>query len=154
MTRSAARPTVAPLPDWIRPQLTQLVKIAPEAPDWLHEIKLDGYRMHGRLDRGRVRLLTRNGLDWMHKYPALAAAVSSLPARQAYLDGEFCGVYPDGITSFGMIQAASDAANAARLVYFIFDLLHLDDEDVSALPLIERKARLAALLSNAGPPLH
>ena len=96
-----------------------------------------------RLERGRVRLLTRNGLDWTHKYPALAAAVSSLGAWQAYLDGEFCGVYPDDITSFGMIQAASDAGNAAGLVYFIFELLHLDGEDVSALPLIERKARTA-----------
>jgi ATP-dependent DNA ligase len=142
------------LPEWIRPQLTQLVKTAQEGSDWLHEIKFDGYRMHARLDRGAVRLLTRTGLDWTHKYPALTAAVSSLDARQAYLDGEFCGVYPDGITSFSMIQAASDAGNAAGLVYFIFDLLHLDGEDVSALPLIERKARLAALLSNAAPPLH
>jgi DNA ligase D-like protein (predicted ligase) len=154
MARPAVRRTPVPLPEWIRPQLTQLVKTAPEGSDWLHEIKFHGYRMHARLDRGRVRLLTRNGLDWTHKYLALAAAVSSLGARQAYLDGEFCGVYPDGITSFGMIQAASDAGNAAGLVYFIFDLLHLDGEDVSALPLIERKARLAALLSNAGPPLH
>jgi DNA ligase D-like protein (predicted ligase) len=80
--------------------------------------------------------------------------VSSLDARQAYLDGEFCGVYPDGITSFGMIQAASDAGDATGLVYFIFDLLHLDGENLSALPLIERKARLAALLSNVPPPLH
>jgi DNA ligase D-like protein (predicted ligase) len=110
--------------------------------------------MHARLDRGRVRLLTRNGLDWTHKYPALTAALSVLNARQAYLDGEFCGVYPDGITSFGMIQTASDADYADGLVYFIFDLLHLDGEDVSALPLIERKARLAALLSNVGPLLH
>jgi ATP-dependent DNA ligase len=98
--------------------------------------------------------LTCNGLDWTHKYPPLASAVSSLGARQAFLDGEFCGVYPDGITSLGMIQAASDAGNVAGLVYFIFDLLHLDGEDVSALPLIERKARLADLLSDAGPPLH
>jgi ATP-dependent DNA ligase len=80
--------------------------------------------------------------------------VSSLGARQAYLDGEFCGVYPDGITSFGMIQAASDAGNAAGLVYFIFDLLHLDGEDLNPLPLMERKARLAALLSRVAPPLH
>jgi ATP-dependent DNA ligase len=142
MARSA---TAAPLPAWTRPQLTQLVKEAPDGPEWLHEIKFDGYRMHARLDRGNVRLLTRNGLDWTHKYPALATAVSSLRARQAYLDGEFCGVYPDGITSFSMIQAASDSGNAAGLVYFIFDLLHLDGEDVSALPLIERKTRLATL---------
>jgi hypothetical protein len=49
----------------------------------------------------------RTGLDWTHKYSAIAAAVSSLGARQAYLDGELCGVFPDGITSFSMIQAAS-----------------------------------------------
>jgi ATP-dependent DNA ligase len=80
--------------------------------------------------------------------------VSSLNARQAYLDGELCGTFPNGINSFSMIQAASDAGNAAGLVYFIFDLLHLDGEDVAALPLIDRKARLADLLAGAGPPLH
>ena len=101
------------LPQWIRPQLTELVDEAPNGPQWLHEIKFDGYRMHARLGRGAVRLLTRTGLDWTHKYPAIAAAVSSLAARQAYLDGELCGVGPDGITSFSMIQLASDAGNAA-----------------------------------------
>jgi hypothetical protein len=62
--------------------------------------------MPGRHDRGAVRLLTRTGLDWTHKYPAIASALSSLPAAQAYLDGELCGVRPDGTTSFSMIQAA------------------------------------------------
>ena len=110
--------------------------------------------MHARLDRGEVRLLTRNGLNWTAKYPQIAAAVAALPARQAYLDGELCGVRPDGITSFSMIQLASDAANAAGLVFFLFDLLHLDGEDLTARPLIERKERLAALLAQAGSPLH
>src|SRR5437762_9252505 len=68
------------LPQWIRPQLTRLVDAAPDGPEWLHEIKFDGYRMHARLDRGAVRLLTRTGLDWTDKYPAIAAAVSSLGA--------------------------------------------------------------------------
>ena len=63
----------------------------------MHEIKFDGYRMHARLDLGAVRLLTRTGLDWTHKYPAIATAVASLGARQAYLDGELGGVRPDGI---------------------------------------------------------
>jgi bifunctional non-homologous end joining protein LigD len=144
----------ASLPEWITPQLTQLVDAAPVGDEWLHEIKFDGYRMHARLDRGNVRLLTRTGLNWTHKYPPIAAAVASLGARQAYLDGELCGVFPDGITSFSMIQAASDAGNAAGLVYFIFDLLHLDGDDVGARPLIERKAWLAALLSGVAPPLH
>ena len=102
--------------------------------------------MHARLDRGAVRLLTRTGLDWTHKYPAIAAAVASLGARQAYLDGELCGVGPDGVTSFSMIQTASDSGNAAALVFFLFDLLYLDGEDLCARPLQERKARLAAVL--------
>jgi ATP-dependent DNA ligase len=103
----------AALPDWIRPQLTQVVQAAPDGEQWLHEIKYDGFRMHARLDRGEVRLLTRNGPDWTHKYPQIAAAVSSLGARQAYLDGELCGVRPDGITSFSMIQIA-DSGDVAR----------------------------------------
>ena len=157
MARTVARrrrTDAAPLPEWIAPQLTQLVDAAPEGDEWLHEIKFDGYRMHARLDRGAVKLLTRTGLDWTHKYPPIAAAVSSLGGRQAYLDGALCGVFPDGISSFSMIQAASDAGNAAGLVYFIFDLLHRDGEDLVALPLIERKARLADLLAGVAPPLH
>ena len=78
----------AALPKRIPPQLTQLVDAAPDGDQWLHEIKYDGYRMHARLDRGAVKLLTRTGLDWTHKYPAIAKAVASLGARQAYLDGE------------------------------------------------------------------
>src|ERR1700738_538465 len=100
MARPVARPLQAgasDLPQWIRPQLTELVDAAPAGPDWLHEIKFDGYRMHARLDLGAVRLLTRIGLDWTHKYPAIATAVASLGARQAYLDGELGGVRPDGI---------------------------------------------------------
>jgi hypothetical protein len=112
------RGDAAGLPQWIRPQLAELVDAAPDGPEWLHEIKYDGFRMHARLDRGEVRLLTRNGLDWTHKYPQIAAAAASLRARQAYLDGELCGLRPDGITSFSMIQMASDAGNAAGLEPF------------------------------------
>jgi len=144
----------AVLPQWIRPQLTQLVDAAPDGEQWLHEIKFDGYRMQARLDRGAVKLLTRTGLDWTHKYPAIAAALSSIDARQVYLDGELCGVGPDGITSFSMIQLASDSGNAAALVFFLFDLLYVDGDDLTARPLIDRKTRLAALLSNMPSSLH
>jgi ATP-dependent DNA ligase len=102
----------------------------------------------------RCASLTRTGLDWTHKYPAIADAVASLAAKQAYLDGELCGVRPDGTTSFSMIQLASDSDNAASLVFFLFDLLYLDGEDVGARPLIERKARLAALLAPVSSPLQ
>jgi DNA ligase D-like protein (predicted ligase) len=157
MTRSLARnrrSEATPLPDWVKPQLTKLVDEPPDGPDWLHEIKFDGYRMHARLDRCAVRLLTRTGLDWTRKYPAIASAVSSLPARQAYLDGELCGVRPDGTTSFSLIQNASDTGNGDGLVFFLFDLLHLDGETIGATPLKERKERLRALLSNATGPLQ
>jgi ATP-dependent DNA ligase len=80
------------LPKWVMPQLCKLVDAPPQGPEWLHEIKYDGYRMHARLDRGRVSLLTRTGLDWTHKYPSIAAALTVLPANQAYLDGELCGI--------------------------------------------------------------
>jgi ATP-dependent DNA ligase len=56
-------------PAWIKPQLAALVKQSPDGPDWLHEIKLDGYRMHARLDAGRVNILTRRANDWTEKYP-------------------------------------------------------------------------------------
>ncbi len=74
--------------------------------------------------------------------------------RQAYLDGELCGIRPDGITSFSMIQMASDAGNAAGLVFFLFDLLHVDGEDLVARPLLKRKERPAGLLSSTGSPLQ
>jgi DNA ligase D-like protein (predicted ligase) len=153
MSRSATRtPTAALLPDWIQPQLTQLVDAAPDGDQWLHEIKFDGFRIHARLDRGDARLLTGNGLNWTAKYPQIARKVVSLDARQAYLDGELCGVRADGITSFSMIQMASDVGNAAGLVFFPFDLLYLDGEDLTARPLLERKERLGALLSDANSP--
>jgi bifunctional non-homologous end joining protein LigD len=60
------------LPEWVPPQLTQLVDAAPDGDQWLHEIKYDGYRLHARLVRGGVTLLTRTGLDWTRKYPPIA----------------------------------------------------------------------------------
>jgi len=139
---------------WIKPQLTKLVDQPPDGQEWLHELKYDGYRMHARLDRGVVCLLTRTGLDWTSKYPAIAAAVAKLPARQAYLDGELCGVRADGTTSFSLIQNASDTGNSEALVFFLFDLLHLDGEAIAPMPVTERKERLRALMSGAGSPLH
>jgi ATP-dependent DNA ligase len=103
-------------PAWIEPQLAALVKSAPDGPDWLHEIKLDGYRMHARLDAGRVQILTRRGNDWTAKYPAITEAVSGLPAKNAYLDGELCGVLPDGKTAFNLIQNASDTGQGMMIL--------------------------------------
>jgi hypothetical protein len=73
----------APPPAWIKRQLAKLVKEAPVGPDWLHEMKLDGYRMHARLDAGRAQILTRRGNDWTGKYPGIVKSIAGLPARSA-----------------------------------------------------------------------
>jgi bifunctional non-homologous end joining protein LigD len=100
-TRRRVKP--ASPPAWIKPQLAALAEKAPDGPDWLHEIKFDGYRMHARLDAGRVQILTRRGNNWTEKYPAIAKSIAALPVRNAYLDGELCGLLPDGRTAFKLI---------------------------------------------------
>src|SRR4029077_1926624 len=125
-------PSASPLPSWIPPQLCQLVETAPSGQQWLHEIKLDGFRMSARIERGRVQLLTRTGLDRSDKYPSVVEALAKVEAKTAYLDGELCGIGSDGLRSFSETQAASDGERGARLVYYAFDLLHLDGRDITS----------------------
>jgi DNA ligase D-like protein (predicted ligase) len=136
----------APPPHWLPPQLCQLVEVAPSGPQWLHEIKLDGFRMAARIEGKQVQLLTRTGLDWSAKYPAIVAALAKVPVKTAFLDGELCGIGEDGLPSFSQTQAASDGSRGVQLVYYAFDLLHLDGRDTAGQPLIERKAFLKPLI--------
>jgi len=133
--------TSAP-PKWIKPQLTRLVDEAPQGPGWLHEIKYDGYRMHARIDSGRVKLLTRTGLDWSHRYKRTIQALSALMVRSAYIDGELCALNGDGVPAFSRLQAAMDEGRTDQLIFFAFDLLHLNGESTAKQPLIKRKERL------------
>jgi bifunctional non-homologous end joining protein LigD len=139
-----------PLPAFIDPQLALLRGEPPSGPSWVHELKLDGYRIHARIERGEVRLLTRNGLDWSPRYAATAEALRELKCESTYLDGELCAVNPDGTTSFAAMQAATDTGRSGDLVFFLFDLMHLDGIDTRPLPLLDRKARFAELLKGAG----
>ena len=143
---------LAPPQSWIEPQLCKLVTQVPAGDAWAHEIKFDGYRMHARIAAKQAMLLTRNGLDWTEKYPAIASALAALKCRQAYLDGELCAVQPDGATSFAGLQG--HRVTPATLVYFAFDLLHLDGEDLTKLPLLDRKAKLETLLRSAAPAIR
>ena len=127
-----------PLPGFIPPQLSVPVENPPSGPQWLHEIKLDGYRMAARIDNGRAQLLTRTGLDWTEKYPSAVAALANLNVKTAYIDGELCGVDDAGLPSFAQTQAATDGERGVHLVYYAFDLLHLGGWDISGLSLIER----------------
>jgi bifunctional non-homologous end joining protein LigD len=115
----------------------------------LHEIKLDGFRIAARIDHGRAQLLTRTGLDWTAKYPSAAAALANVNVKTAYLEGELCGVDDAGLPSFAHTQAATDGERGMHLVYYAFDLWHLDGADVSNLPLIERRSVLEPLVEGA-----
>jgi bifunctional non-homologous end joining protein LigD len=133
-----------PLPAY-RPQLATLVEVPPEGDGFLHELKLDGYRMGCSLESGKVRLETRRGNDWTVSFPSVAAVARGLAAKSALLDGEVAALMPSGVTNFSALHDV--AAAGGKLVYFVFDLLHWDGEDIAALPLLERKARLQELLA-------
>jgi bifunctional non-homologous end joining protein LigD len=140
------------LPEDVRPCLATLVDKVPTGDRWIHEIKWDGYRLIAYLDHGSVVLRTRNGLDWTHRFPAIADALAKLPVETAIIDGE--GVVEDesGATSFAALQdALSDthAGVAATAVLYAFDLLYLDGEDLRGLALEERKARLGRVIPPA-----
>jgi len=82
-------PSKLTLPQWISPQLTHLVETAPSGKQWLHEIKLDGFRMAVRIERGRAKLLTRTGLDWTDKYPIMQTPLAALRAKTGLALGKW-----------------------------------------------------------------
>jgi len=123
-----------PPPKWIKPQLSRLADEAPTGADWLHEIKYDGYRMHARLEDGGAQLLTRTGLDWSKRYRFTIEALTKLPVKSAYIDGELCALRPDGVPAFSRLQAAMDEGRTDQLSYMVFDLLYLDGESTAGLP--------------------
>ena len=137
---------MASLPTY-KPQLATLVDSPPESPSAYVELKLDGYRIGAFLAAGRVRLESRRNNDWTVQFRDVAAAVERLKAKSALLDGEVAALMPSGITSFQALQNTASAG--AKLVYFVFDLLHLDGEDISALPLEQRKEKLRLLIEKS-----
>jgi bifunctional non-homologous end joining protein LigD len=139
------------LPKFIAPELATLAKTPPAGESWIHELKLDGYRIEARVEHKRgkpiVQLLTRTGLDWTHRMKPIAEAVGALPVKSALLDGEVVVLAKDGSTSFAELQAAFQDGATSELTYFVFDLLHLDGRNLRGLPLVERKSILARLVA-------
>jgi bifunctional non-homologous end joining protein LigD len=140
----------APPPATLPPQLATPVEGAPTGQAWLHEIKFDGYRIVAHIEQGKVKLVTRNGLDWTKRLRAQAKQLETLPCEQAILDGELVVLGAGGASSFRDLQEALSRKQTAQLVYQIFDLVYLDGYDLSALPLHVRKQALAQLLQAAG----
>ena len=149
------------LPGFVQPQLAGQGSKPPVGNDWIHELKLDGYRIQIHVASGRkgtraATLFTRTGLDWTHRMRGLAEAAAKLKVESCILDGEFVALDHEGRSNFSDLQAAFQEGKQAGLVYFAFDLLHLNGHNVRKLPLLERKAILSDLFSqvDAGSALR
>jgi bifunctional non-homologous end joining protein LigD len=142
----------APFPELIPPCLPTLVKKPPSGPEWLHEVKWDGYRFVCYLKAGNVRMMTRNALDWSSNFPAIVEAIQKLPAGAAIIDGEAVILDDSGVSHFGSLQQAfaKGGGKARNAVLYAFDLLYLDGLDLRREPLVTRKAELARLLKRVG----
>ena len=148
--RVRAKPKVAPPP--FRPvQLARLHTVVPTGDEWLHEVKVDGYRCLASLGGRSVRLYTRSGLNWTKQFGALVPAFETLPCSTALIDGEV--IAPDTDTNaFSELQ--SRLKHGGALGFVAFDLLQVDGRDLTALPLSKRKTRLERLLTGCDSALR
>jgi bifunctional non-homologous end joining protein LigD len=135
--------------EFIRPELATLASTAPRGKQWIHELKFDGYRILAYVDGGEVRLRTRTGLDWTKRFGAVRNALAMLRLPDAILDGELVALDENGISNFGALQKALSTGSIGGILYYLFDLLRYQGEDVRELPLLERKNRLAKALRGA-----
>jgi bifunctional non-homologous end joining protein LigD len=134
----------------VEPELATLVTKVPTSEGWLFEIKYDGYRILARVDGGKVNLISRNNKDWSDRFAPVARGLAALKADAALIDGEVVALADDGTTDFQALQNHIKSGRTDDLVYYAFDLLHLDGNDLTPLPLTERKATLERLLKTLG----
>ncbi|MEM9199380.1 MAG: non-homologous end-joining DNA ligase, partial [Pseudomonadota bacterium] len=134
------------LPLKMRPQLPSSAEFAPDGDGWVHEIKYDGYRTMVRIDGDAVRMFTRQGLDWTDRYQALVSHFLELDCETALIDGEIVAQDARGATSLDLLQETLSAGHDHELVFYAFDLIHLDGRDLSREPLLTRKALLRRLI--------
>ncbi|KYH01769.1 non-homologous end-joining DNA ligase [Bradyrhizobium sp. DOA1] len=142
---SARKPVAAPMPGFIAPQLATLKMNAPSGPLWIHEVKYDGYRIQLHVDGDRRKVFTRNGLDWTHKFSVIAGAFDI--EGQAIVDGEVVVIHEDR-TNFSELQADLARGDQDRLLFFAFDLLWLNGNDLRKDQQIERKRLLKDLIES------
>jgi DNA ligase D len=136
-------------PEFLSPQLATLAEVPPSNDGWLHELKLDGYRMQARKNGKQVQMLTRTGLDWTGRMRSIANEIAKLPVQKVILDGEVVVVAANGTTSFADLQASMQEGAKHHLTYFAFDLLHIDGRSPRDLSLKERKELLSKILIGA-----
>jgi bifunctional non-homologous end joining protein LigD len=132
---------------FIPPQLATSVDQPPEGENWIHEIKHDGYRSQLLLERGQACVLTRNGHDWTDRYSSIVIAAANLRCKSAVIDGEAIVQDGDGISDFDALSFALRWQPGA-IVFYAFDLMHLDGRDLRRRPLLERRSILKSLVGN------
>jgi bifunctional non-homologous end joining protein LigD len=142
--RKEATSKTGAMPDFVPPQLCKLVDRPPKSEGWAHEIKFDGYRMQLRTAGGKGVLRTRTGLDWTHRFPQIAGVSAGLP--DSLIDGEIVALDENGSPDFAGLQAALSDGDTSDLIFFAFDLLFAEGEDLRDMPLSARKARLKTML--------
>lgn len=136
-------------PTFVTPMAALLVDVLPEGPEWSYELKLDGYRALIMKDGASIRIRSRNDKDLMQMYPTVAAAGRRLQADQVVIDGEIVAVDEQGRPSFQALQHRGTHPKHT-IVFYAFDLLHLNGEDTTALPLKTRRERLAQVIEKSG----
>ena len=132
----------------IEPCLPSLAKTPPTGPDWIHEIKHDGFRVMARRDGKKVRLISRNGKDLTYRFPLVVQAVAALPVQSCVIDGEAIVSDASGLAVFNLIRSYR---NGPRATLCAFDLIEIDGEDLRWKPIEDRKAALKSLLSQSHP---
>lgn len=136
-------------------QLAKLVNTVPEGEDWLYELKYDGYRIIAFVEGNSVRLITRNGNDYMRRFHDVATSLIDLAGgRAVVLDGEMAVTDPSGKTDFQALQNYMKNPKTQNLTYIVFDLLALDGADLRGYPLIKRKEMLETLMKDAPKNLY
>lgn len=135
----------------LAPQLASLAKSLPrDTENWIYELKFDGYRLLTRVHQGCAAAYTRNGHDWSDRLPGLIKQLELMKLPDGWYDGEIVALTDEGLPDFQALQNAFDTADTAGVDYFLFDMPFCDDSDLRTLPLIERRARLKAILESRG----
>ncbi|MEZ2129652.1 MULTISPECIES: non-homologous end-joining DNA ligase [unclassified Sinorhizobium] len=138
-----------PMPDRIEPCLALLVSKPPKGTEWIYEVKWDGYRLAIHVEPTRVRVITRGGHDWTHRFPSIAQAASRFGGTMI-LDGEAVVLDEQGRSDFGGLQQAlggrGGKRSAAEAIFFVFDILYLDGHDLRRMTFSERRQMLESVI--------
>lgn len=153
-TPARARKRPAAAPAFRPPQLATLVDAVPSGNSWFHEIKYDGYRCLSSVSGDKVKIFTRSGLDWTNRFATIAPELAKMALPAALIDGEIVALDADGNPDFSTLQRVLKGEGKGALHLFAFDLLSLDGDDLTSLPNIARKEKLAALLGSGTAHVH